>query len=128
MIKEDPNVAKRMVGQGLRTVFRIMDKWRLDDTTRLRLLNIPRATYNRWQLEPARARLSTDKIERISYLLGIYRTLQILLPDEKAADSWVHRPNSNPLFGGRPPIERMAAGHVADLYVVRQYLDAQRGW
>ncbi|TAJ25766.1 MAG: DUF2384 domain-containing protein, partial [Bosea sp. (in: a-proteobacteria)] len=26
-----------------------------------------------------------------------------------------------------PAIERMASGNVADLYVVRQYIDAQRG-
>lgn len=118
---------KNIAGPGLRTVLRIMDAWQLGEATRLRLLGIPRATYYRWKRDPDQARLSRDTVERISYLLGIYKALQILLPKAEAADSWVQRPNTNPLFAGRPPIERMAAGHVADLYVVRQYLDAERG-
>ena len=60
-------------------------------------------------------------------VLGIYKALQILLPDETAAHEWVMRPNSAAPFGGRSALERMSSGQVADLYVVRQYLDAQRG-
>jgi hypothetical protein len=61
------------------------------------------------------------------YILGVYKALQILLPDPQAADSWVQRPNTASPFNGRPPLQRMLGGNVADLYVVRQYLDAQRG-
>ena len=42
-------------------------------------------------------------------------------------DEWVRRPNSAPLFNGQSALQRMLGGQVADLYVVRQYLDAQRG-
>jgi hypothetical protein len=31
------------------------------------------------------------------------------------------------VFGGRSALDRMLSGNVADLYIVRQYLDAQRG-
>ena len=37
------------------------------------------------------------------------------------------KPNAAPLFGGRSALDRMLGGQVADLFVVRQYLDAQRG-
>ena len=50
-----------------------------------------------------------------------------LLPDNRAADEWVRRANEAPLFGGRSALDRMLSGNVADLYTVRQYLDAQRG-
>ena len=63
----------------------------------------------------------------MSYVLGIYKALQILLPDAEAADAWVRKPNAAPLFGGKPALHRMLSGNVADLYVVRQYLDAWRG-
>ena len=66
-------------------------------------------------------------LERLSYLFGIYAALQILLPVAERADEWVRKPNSAPLFGGRPALERMLGGQVSDLFVVRQYLDAQRG-
>ena len=66
-------------------------------------------------------------LERISYVLGIYKALQILIPDEARADAWIATPNTAPLFGGHSALERMLGGNVGDLYAVRQYLDAQRG-
>ena len=72
-------------------------------------------------------RLKRDTLERLSYLLGIYKALQILLPAAAAADAWVKKPNSAPLFGGRSALDRMLGGNVADLVAVRQYLDARRG-
>ena len=84
------------------------------------------STYFKWKKDPDVA-LSRDTLERISYILGIYKALQILLPDPAAADAWVRKPNTATLFGGRSALARMLSGNVADLYVVRQYLDAQRG-
>src|SRR5574337_1032243 len=60
-------------------------------------------------------------------LLGVWQALQILFPDPAQADAWLHQPNTAPLFGGQSALERMLSGNVADLFVVRQYLDAQRG-
>ncbi len=84
------------------------------------------STFFKWKKDPNVA-LPRDALERISYILGIYKALQILLPDEQAADDWIKRPNSATPFGGRSALDRMLSGQVADLYVVRQYLDAQRG-
>ena len=85
-----------------------------------------RSTYFKWKKNPNTV-LPKDTLERISYILGIYKALQLLLPDEQAADDWVKRPNAAPLFTGRSALDRMLSGQVADLFVVRQYLDAQRG-
>lgn len=114
---------------GLRTFFNIARDWNLGTEQAMRLLGLTsRSTYFKWKKDPASARLSPDTLERLSYIFGIYKDLQILLPKREAADSWLHRPNAAAPFGGAPALERMLAGHVADLYVVRQYLDAQRGW
>ena len=56
-----------------------------------------------------------DTLERLSYLLGIYKALQILLPDPHAADEWVRKPNTAPPFGGSSALERMSSGQVADI-------------
>jgi hypothetical protein len=113
----------------LRAFFRIAEAWRLSVDEQLRLLGQPaRSTYFKWKKEGTR-QLPRDTLERISYILGIYKGLQILLPDPESADAWVKQPNTAPLFGGRPALERMLSGNVADLYVVRQYLDAELdGW
>ncbi len=68
-----------------------------------------------------------DLLERLSYIFGIYKALQVLLPVPAAADAWISRPNDAPLFAGRSALEVMRSGNVADLFLVRQYLDAQRG-
>ncbi len=114
-------------GPALRTFFRIAELWNLSADEQMTLLGITaRSTFFKWKKD-ADAILPKDTLERISYVLGIYKALQILLPDEKAADAWVKRVNEAPLFSGRSALDRMLSGQVADLFVVRQYLDAQRG-
>lgn len=116
----------RLAGPALRTFFNVAEAWHLStDEARTLLGNPPRSTFFAWK--KTGAPLARDTLERISYVLGIYKALQILLPDAQAADAWVRKPNSAPLFGGKPALERMLSGNVADLYVVRQYLDAWRG-
>ena len=119
--------ASLLGGAGLRAFANIAEAWGLSVAEQLTLLGIgSRSTFFKWRRE-REPKLPGDTLERLSYLLGIYKSLQILLPDPKAADAWVRKPNRAPLFGGRSALERMLSGQVADLYVVRQYLDAERG-
>lgn len=119
--------AARLSGPALRTFFRIADAWALSsEEARTLLGSPPRSTYFVWK-RSGQGQLARDTLERVSYILGIYKALQILLPDIAAADAWVRKPNAAPLFGGKPALQRMLSGNVADLYVVRQYLDAWRG-
>lgn len=114
-------------GAGLRAFAKIAEAWGLTVAEQLKLLGIAsRSTFFKWRREQD-PRLPQDTLERLSYLLGIYKSLQILLPDPKAADEWVRKPNLASPFGGLTALERMLSGQVADLYVVRQYLDAERG-
>ncbi len=119
--------AGELGGPALRTFFRLADQWKLRITEQRKLLgDPPESTFYKWKRQQSGA-LGRDTIERISYLLGIWKSLQILFPDPVQADAWLHKPNQAPLFGGHSALERMLSGNVADLYVVRQYLDAQRG-
>jgi hypothetical protein len=112
---------------GLRAFRRIAELWHLSIAEQLTLLGLSsRSTYFKWRNE-SQVRLPRDTLERISYILGIYKALQLLLPDTHAADEWIRRPNEAAVFGGRSALDRMLSGNVSDLYIVRQYLDAQRG-
>lgn len=118
---------KGLSGPALRTFFRIAEEWGLSVDDQMKLLGLTtRTTLYNWRKDQD-VPLSRDTLERISYILGIFKALQILLPDVKAADAWVRQPNTAPLFAGKSALDRMLSGQVADLYVVRQYLDAQRG-
>ena len=113
---------------GLRAFFNIARDWALSTDEQMVLLGAPgRSTFFKWKSAPETADLKRDTLERLSYLLGIYKALEILLPAADAADAWVKKPNSAPLFGGKRALDRMLGGNVADLVAVRQYLDARRG-
>lgn len=111
----------------LTAFFNITAAWRLGaEEERVLLGSPPRSTFFKWKSDRA-ARLSADTLERISYVMGIYKALHILLPTQEMADAWVKKPNKAPGFGGKPALERMLGGRVVDLADVRRYLDAQRG-
>lgn len=120
--------ADRLSTVGLRAFFNIARDWGLRTEEQLLLLGEPaRSTFFKWKSDPESADLKRDTLERLSYILGIYKALQILLPAPAAADAWVKTPNTARPFGGRSALEHMLGGNVADLLAVRQYLDAQRG-
>jgi hypothetical protein len=109
----------------LRAFFRLVELWGLSMEQARVLLGRPsRATLYNWKAGRARS-LPHDVLRRISYLLGIHKALQILYQDPAQADGWITRPNA--AFGGQSALERMLAGDVADLAVVRAHLDAARG-
>ena len=117
-----------MSAAGLRAFMRIATAWGLSVDEQLCLLGQPaRSTYFAWRKQPERATLPRDTLERLSNILGIYKSLQILLPDAAAADAWVRKPNTAALFGGRSALDRMLAGNVGDVNLVRRYLDGVRG-
>ena len=116
-----------LAAPALRSFFRLAEYWKLRIGEQRKLLgDPPESTFYKWKRQQEGS-LSRDTIERISYLLGIWKSLQILFPDPAQADAWLHQPNQAALFGGDSALQRMLSGNVADLYVVRQYLDAQRG-
>ena len=119
---------ERMAEAGLKAFARIAEAWQLSAEEQICLLGAPaRSTFYAWRKEPARAQVPRDTLERLSNLLGIWKSLQILLPDAAAADAWVRQPNAAPMFGGRSALQHMLGGNVSDLNLVRRYLDAVRG-
>lgn len=120
--------SERMSGPALRTFFSIAEQWELTAQQRQRLLGLKPSTYFKHQRNPNSAHLSPDTLERISYILGIFKALRILLPRKDAATSWIRNKNSAPVFNGHAPLDLMLAGKVSDLYLVRRYLDGERGW
>jgi hypothetical protein len=122
----DAAARRRHGPAALRTWFRIAEQWRLTDREAAILLGAGASTYRRWKRNPE-VTLDIGQMERLSLLLGIYKSLEVLLPRPDAADAWIRRPNGNPLFGGQPPLDRMLGGLTQDIALVRRHLDAERG-
>jgi len=115
-------------GSLLPAIFTIFSQWHLTGAQQMTLLGLSneKTLYN-WKSRPEKAKLTRDLLERASYILGIYKSLQILLPDRALADRGLSSPNDTPLFNDTAPLDRLLAGQVVDLAVVRDFLDAERG-
>lgn len=111
----------------LKAFFNITHKWGLSSEQESTLLGVPLSTLYRWKSKKDGA-LMLDTLERISYILGIYKALRILLPTEERSNKWLKKPNSAPLFNGNTALDKLLKGRVIDLADVRRYLDAERGW
>ena len=66
--------------------------------------------YLKRDVGPKGSKLSGGEKQRLACARAMVRNPQIFLMDE-----------------GTSALDRMTSGNVADLYVVRQYVDAQRG-
>ena len=119
---------ERVASAALQAFFSLSSRWGLTTAQeRVLLGSPPESTFFKWKAEKTARRLGRDAVERISYLLGISKALNVLLPSPRAADEWVKKPNAAPLFHGQSALDRMLGGSLIDLADVRRYLDAQRG-
>lgn len=107
-------IEKGLVPVGLRAFFRIVEAWGLREDEGLSLLGFDHV--------PTESEIGIDPLKRISHILGIYRALHTLLPNPRAADGWVKKPNENPLFGGKAAIEYMLANGLGGIESVRKLL------
>lgn len=90
---------------------------------RILMGDMPRSTYT-----THKAKLNRDQKERVSYLLGIYKSLRILFDDSEQARTWINRQNTLPPFNGITPKEYMLEGGIVRLADVRRFLDYWRGY
>jgi hypothetical protein len=110
----------------LRAFFDLATRWKLNVREQMTLLGVSaRSTYFQWKRYPDVV-LPRDTMERISYLLAIDDVVGTMLPGDVTAQVWLRQPNQAALFAGCSALDRMLAGHVADLFEVHRYLDAQR--
>ncbi len=109
-----------------RAFFKIIEHWQVRDEDARELLGgISNGSYYQLKQKVGKP-FETDRLLRISYLIGIFKALNILY-SQKLADRWMQLPNTNPLFAGATPLAYILAGGVPALDTVRRLLDARRG-
>lgn len=130
-VSPDPVAAREIeitpqkVAAAMRAFFRIAAAWRVRNEQARILLGRPsRSTLFKWKRGQVGS-VPHDTVRRISYILGIFRSLQILFKSAEQADAWVRKPNA--AFAGQTALDRMLGGDVTDLAAVRGYLDSVRG-
>ena len=117
---------ERLSRSAVRAFFNLVARWEIrDDDAKLLLGGISNGPYYDLKRKPDRL-LDTDRLTRISYLIGIFKALHIL-HSKRLADAWIKLPNSNRIFGGQSPLTYMTKGGLPAMQTVRRLLDARRG-
>jgi hypothetical protein len=118
---------KRLSASSLIMFFNMTKLWKVrDEDAKMLLGGISNGPFYEMKKNPKDKVLDVDQMFRISYLLGIFKALNILHGQE-LADEWVRLPNTNVLFGGKSPLEYMIAGGLPAMQNVRRLLDGRRG-
>jgi hypothetical protein len=118
---------ERLSPSALKAFFTVMDVWGVRDEDARQLLGgVTNGPYYEMKRKPEGRVLDSDKLLRVSYLLGIFKALNIL-HGQPIADAWVMLPNSNRIFGGSTPLVYMLRGGTLAMQTVRRLLDARRG-
>ena len=116
---------ERLSPAALRAFFNIMTRWKVrDEDARALLGGVTNGPFYEWKRHPDRV-LETDRLTRVSYLIGIFKALHIL-HGRPLANEWVHLPNQNPIFAGQTPLAFMRRGGLPAMQTVRRLLDARR--
>ena len=120
------NVQKRMSPPAVLGFLKIAQLWELRDEDARQLLGgMSNGAF--YELKKGSPRiLDQDRLTRISLLTGIFKALNILY-SRNLADRWIRLPNTNPMFGGEPPLSYLIRGGLPAMLRVRQLLDARRG-
>ena len=117
---------ERLSRSAITAFLNIMEKWGVrDEDARALLGGMSNGPFYEMKKNPNRT-LDADTLTRLSYLVGIFKALNILY-SEALADAWIQRSNANRIFGGQTPLAYMIKGGLPALQVVRRLLDARRG-
>jgi uncharacterized protein (DUF2384 family) len=117
---------ERLSASAIKAFFNIMQTWGVrDEDARALLGGVSNGQFYEMKKQPQRT-LDADTLTRVSYLVGIFKALNILY-SEKLADAWMQRPNTNRVFGGQAPLAYLIKGGLPAMDIVRRLLDARRG-
>lgn len=112
----------------LKGFFNICREWGCTQEEMMQLLGgISRSTLAKYQKLP-QIKLSRDTLERISYVMGIYKSLRVMYPTAERANRRIRLETSEVPFSGTSAIDFMTRGSMRHLMETRRYFDAKRGW
>ena len=122
----DASTRRRLTPAAIEAFFSISDKWSLRGEDAMALLGgVSNGRY--FDLKKSRRGVLTqDELTRVSLLIGIFKSLNILFSGP-LADQWISRPNTNSIFRGEAPLLTLIQGGVPGIMTVRRLLDSRRG-
>lgn len=120
---------KKQLGKaGLSLFFNLSELWQLTPDEQAAMLGLAaKSTLYRWKKavsEGSEVTVPPDTLERLSYIAGIRKNVEILFPKERW-NAFMAAPNRQ--FAGASPLDQLKQGNMSNLIAVREYLESSRG-
>lgn len=104
-----------------RAIVRLLDRWKVDDGTAARILDLDPQAYDAWKRGEV-AGVDDDLKLRCVLLLDIHVQLGALFVDRRRGYRWMSRPNA--VFG-QSPLNLLGQGDLNALSRLHAYLAAE---
>jgi uncharacterized protein (DUF2384 family) len=129
-VSSGQSIDKNTVAVGLKAVFNILSKWSCSTEEEQAALGMKRSQLFKAKKNPNSVSLSSDQVERISYLLNIHQALRIVFTNPENVYGFMKMPNHSPFFNGRTPIAVISKKGFGGLYETYRRIDSLRagGW
>lgn len=125
-VAERNREAAQINAVALKAYARVVETWGLKVQEAAGLADMSESTWKRAKKPGFAGELTKDQLLRLSAVIGIFKSLELYF-SEPLARSWITRPNTGPLFGGRRPIDTAIEDGLPQILAIRTYLDALRG-
>jgi uncharacterized protein (DUF2384 family) len=109
--KIDSSVAFRLANN-------ILEKWRCTAVEKQAILGLSKSSYQRYKKDNDSANLSSDQLERISYVTNIHQSLKMVFSNPDNVYGFMSMKNKNPYFNGESPLSLIKSGDFGTLYEV----------
>lgn len=104
----------------------ILEKWGCSAAQKHAILGIPKSSFHRYQKDTSTVSLSSDQLERLSYLANIHQALRMVFSNPNNVYGFMGMTNNNSYFNGRTPLSIIGTGSFGGLYEVFKRIDSMR--
>ena len=111
-------------GTAFKLANNILQKWGCTTDEKQAILGLTTASYHRFQKDNDCAFLSSDQLERISYLANIHESLRVIFSNPENVDGFMRMSNNNAFFKGRSPLSLILNGSTETLHEVFKQINA----
>ena len=120
------NTSDINAGVAFRLGDNILEKWGCSTAEKQAILKLKKSSYHRYQKDSNSASLSSDQLERISYLANIHQSLRLIFSNPENIYGFMKMKNDNEYFNGRSPLSIINTGNFGALYEVFKRIDTMR--
>lgn len=120
------NIPSIDLGAAFRLGNNILEKWGCSAIEKQAILGMGKSSYQRYKKDNHSANLSSDQLERISYIANIHQSLRMVFSNPDNVYGFMTMKNMNPYFNGETPLSLIRSGNFGALYEVFKRIDCMR--